>query len=199
MKALDCKIREQRIHSELKVKGKKNILGCSCIERTIKTAITRESIFCAVFSHHSAVSQTPSVNFIQLCQSHWISLLCEKTSIMQILLQWSLSDTWTPQNFRLLLNQEPHSFLQIMTEILYFQFTGRDRSGPDTLPLIKCSLRKGRQNWELFAFCGVAGGRSESSEGFSHAHALSGQEDKDSIPVHLSMDANSRWVFTVDL
>lgn len=111
----------------------------------------------------------------------------------------SLSDTWTPQIFPLLFNQEPHSFLQIMTKILYFQFTGRGRSDPDTLPLIKCSLRKNRQNWEFFAFCGIADGRSESSVGFSHAHALSGQEDKDSIPVHLSMDANSRWVFAVDL
>lgn len=39
----------------------------------------------------------------------------------------------------------------------------------------------------------------ESSAGSSSAPALSGQEDKDNIPVHFSMDANSSWVFAVDI
>lgn len=57
MKTLDYKIHEQRIHGGLKAEGKRNILPCSWVERAIKTSITRESVFCAAFSHHSAASK----------------------------------------------------------------------------------------------------------------------------------------------
>lgn len=86
-----------------------------------------------------------------------------------------------------------HLFLQIMARLLlYIQSVGRSRNGPDMLPLRKCSpRRKTQEKRRVICISMVANVTSKSPAGFSHAHSVSGQKDKESILVNLSIAVSS--------